>query len=75
MFLQSLQCRGGKHGILLLQLQNQLDEVCHNHTRSKHTSIVTSQIRFADDNLTYIDCNGLIFKDALPVGYYPESCN
>ena len=76
-FLQSVQCCGGKHGFLLVQLRKQLDEVCHNHTPSRHTSIITSQIRFADDNFTYIDCNSMIFKDALglTVGDYPESCS
>ena len=51
--------------------------MCHNHTFSKHTSIITSQIKFADDNSTYIDCNSMIFKDALrlTVGDYPELCN
>ena len=61
----------------LLNCKQQLDEVCHNHTPSKHTSISTSQIIFADDNFTYIDCNGMIFEDALglTVANYPESCN
>ena len=38
---------------------------------------MTSQIRFADDNFTYMDCNGMLFKDALGLtaGDYPESCN
>ena len=60
-----------------VQLQKQLDEVCHNHIFSKHTSVITSQIRFADDKFAYIDCNGMIFKDALglTVGDYPESRN
>ena len=73
-FLESLQCRGGKHRIFFVPLQKQLDEVCHNHTFSKHTSIITSQIKFADDNSTYIDCDSMIFKDALglTVGDYPE---
>ncbi len=84
----ALQCRGGKDGILLVQLQKQLDEVCHNHTLSKHTSITTSQIRFAYDKFTYIfninvylNCNGMILKegtkDALGLigGDYPESSN
>ncbi len=76
-FLQSLQCCGGNHGFLRVQLQKQVDEVCHNHTPSRHTSIIISQIRFADDNFTYIDCNGMRFKDALglTVGDYPESCS
>ena len=82
----ALQCHGGKDGILLVQLQKQLDEVCHNHTLSEHTIIDTSRIRF--DKITYLfninaylDCNGTIFtegmKDALGVmvGDYPESSN
>ena len=28
--LQPLQCCGGKHGIVLVHLQKQLDEVCYN---------------------------------------------
>ncbi len=84
----ALQCRGGKDGILLVQLQKQLDEVCHNHTLSEHTSIDTTRIRFAYDKITflfninaYLDCNGMIFtegmKGALGVmaGNYPESSN
>ncbi len=84
----ALQCRGGKDGILLVQLQKQLDEVCHNHTLSKHTGIITSQIRFAYDTFTYtydinvyLDCTGMIFKEGmkdalgLTVGDYPESCS
>ncbi len=83
----SLQCHGGKDGILLIQLQKQLDKVCH-HTLSKHTSILTTQIRFAYDTFTYmfhinvyLDCNGMTFKEGmkdalgLTVGNYPESCN
>ena len=54
--LQSLQCRGGKHGILLVQLQKQLDEVCYNHTPGMHTSIITSQIILAYNNFTHIGC-------------------
>ena len=42
----ALQCRGYKDGIFLVQLQKQLDKVCHNHTLSKHTSIDISRIRF-----------------------------
>jgi hypothetical protein len=42
---------------LLVQLQKQLDEVCYNHTPGMHTSIVTSQIIFAYNNFTHIDCN------------------
>ena len=84
----ALQCRGGKDGILLVELQKQLAEVCHNHTLNEHTSIDTSRIRFDYDKLTYLfninaylDCNGMIFtegiKDALGVmvGNYPESSN
>ena len=78
-FFNQLQCCCGKHGVLLVQLQKQLDEVCHNHAPSKHTSIITSQIRFANDNFTHIllDCNGMISKEALglTVGDYPELCN
>lgn len=37
-------------GILLVHVQKQPDEVRHNHTRSIHTSIITSQIRSAYDN-------------------------
>ena len=48
--LHSLQCCGGRHGILLVQLPKQLDEVCYNHTPGMHTSIVTSQIIFAYNN-------------------------
>ena len=77
--LQSLQCHGGKHGILLVQLQKQLDEVCYNHTPGMHTSIVTSQIILAYNNFTHIGCNGMnhqILGDALglTVGNYPEPC-
>ena len=71
-FLESLQCRGSKHRIVLMQLQKQLDEVCHNHTFSKHISIITSQIKFADDNLHGLqqhDTQGCIGFDC------PESCN
>lgn len=50
----ALQCHGGENGILLVQLQKQLDKVCHNHTLSKRTSINTSQIRFAYDKTTHI---------------------
>ena len=66
----------------------QLDEVCNNHTLSKHTSIITSQMRFAYDNFTYmfninvhLDYNGMIFKEGMQdaldliVGNYPELCN
>ena len=42
----ALQCRGYKDGILLVQLQKQLDKVCHNRILSKHTSIDISRIRF-----------------------------
>ncbi len=82
------QCRGGKDGNLLVELQKQLDEVCHNHTLNEHTSIDTSRIRLDYDKITYLlhinaylDCNGMIFtagiKDALGVmvGNYPESSN
>lgn len=81
-------CHGGKDGISTVQLQKQLDKVCHNHTLSKHTSIITSQIRFAYDKFTYmfninvyLACNGMIFKEGtkdalgLIVGDYPESSN
>ena len=66
----------------------QLEEVCHSLTLSKHTSIITSQIKFADDKCTYmfnIDvclyCNGMIFKEGMKdalgliVGDYPEPSN
>ena len=73
-----------KMAFYLFNCKTSFDEVSHNHTLSKHTSIITSQIRFAYDNLTYIfninvylDCNGMILKDALGLtaGDYPESCD
>ena len=56
----ALQCHGGKDGILLVQLQKQLDEVCHNHTLSEHTTIDTSRIRF--DKITYLFQHKCIFR-------------
>ena len=47
----ALQCRGDKDGILRVQLQKQLDKVCHNHTFSKDTSIITSQIHLRQTHL------------------------